>query len=71
MTPGPYTVGPRTSLAKVARSMAKAKYGSAIVMDRGRIVGIFTATDALEALAGLIRGERPAGRTFVRPRDRE
>ena len=65
MTPGPFTVGPRTSLANVARSMAKAKYGSAIVVDRGRIVGIFTTTDALDALAGLLgpgrlRGPRAA-----------
>jgi acetoin utilization protein AcuB len=58
MTPGPYAVGPRTSLAKVARSMAKAKYGSAIVMDRGRVVGIFTATDALDALAALLGPRR-------------
>jgi acetoin utilization protein AcuB len=58
MTPEPFTVGPRTSLASVARSMAGSKYGSAIVVDRGRITGIFTTTDALEVLATLLQPRR-------------
>ncbi len=51
MTPEPYCVGPRASLRKVAAEMAAKKLGSAIVMQRGRVVGIFTTNDALRALA--------------------
>jgi len=51
MTPTAYTVGPRTSLEKVARKMAKDRLGSAVVVANGRVVGIFTATDALKLIA--------------------
>jgi acetoin utilization protein AcuB len=44
-------VGPRTSLAKVAATMAEHKYGSAVVMEKNRVVGMFTTVDALRALA--------------------
>ncbi len=62
MTPEPFTVGPGASLLRVARSMARGKYGSAIVMERGRVVGIFTTTDALDALAGLLESALTRGR---------
>lgn len=58
MTPDPYTVAPGASLLAVARSMAKGKYGSAVVVERGRVVGIFTTTDALDALAALVHRPR-------------
>jgi CBS domain-containing protein len=48
----PYCVSPGTSLAVVARHMAKKKYGCVVVTDTaGKIVGIFTAVDALEFIA--------------------
>jgi acetoin utilization protein AcuB len=53
MTPEPYTVGPRASVARVARDMARTRHGSAVVMERGKVVGIFTTTDALALLARL------------------
>jgi acetoin utilization protein AcuB len=49
-----FAVSPDTPLAEVARRMAKLKYGSAVVMERGKVVGIFTATDALKALDFLL-----------------
>lgn len=53
-----YTVAPDTSLDSVALDMAKRKYGSAIVNDwEGKIYGIFTTTDALNALVEVLRGE--------------
>jgi acetoin utilization protein AcuB len=58
MTPDPYTVAPGASLLTVARSMAKSKHGSAVVVKGGRVVGIFTTTDALDALAALVRRPR-------------
>src|SRR5262245_36653672 len=37
MTPVPYTVSPRSTLSKVASEMAAHKYGSAVVLDKGRV----------------------------------
>ena len=51
MTGTPYTVGPEAPLLEVARTMAAHKYGAAIVTAKGAVVGIFTTTDALRALA--------------------
>lgn len=51
MTPDVYTTGPDESLRDVARVMAERKYGCAVVMERGRVLGIFTVTDALRHLA--------------------
>ena len=33
--------------------MAANRYGCAVVIERGRVIGIFTATDALRALGVL------------------
>ncbi len=58
MTREAFTVGPRASLVRVARHMAERKHGSAVVVERGRVVGIFTTTDALDALAVLLQPRR-------------
>ncbi len=50
MSPDPYTVAPETPLEEVAREMAERKYGSAVVVSRGKVVGVFTTVDALRAL---------------------
>jgi acetoin utilization protein AcuB len=50
MTPDPFTATPETSLVKVAEEMAEHKYGSAVVVSRGKVVGVFTTVDALRAL---------------------
>lgn len=50
----PYTVSPGASLREVAQTMAENKYGSAIVVDGGEVVGVFTTTDALRALAAIL-----------------
>jgi CBS domain-containing protein len=46
-----YAVAPGDLVADVASTMGERKYGCAIVVDRGHVVGIFTATDALALLA--------------------
>ena len=51
MTKDPYVTFPYTPLSDVAHAMASLKYGAAIVIDRGSVVGVFTTTDALRALA--------------------
>ena len=47
-----YAVPPDAPLEDVAASMAANRYGCAVVIECGRVIGIFTATDALRVLAG-------------------
>jgi acetoin utilization protein AcuB len=54
MTTDTYTVGPHTSVRKIAEEMATHRYGSAVVVDGEAIVGIFTTTDALAVLHGVL-----------------
>jgi acetoin utilization protein AcuB len=54
MTTSPWSVAPDAPLDAVVAEMAEKKYGSALVVDNGRVVGIFTAIDALEAFAELL-----------------
>lgn len=49
-----YTVGPQSPLDEVAKEMARGKFGSAVVVDHEKVVGIFTAVDAMDALAKLL-----------------
>lgn len=55
MTPGVYTTTPDARLRDVARVMAAERYGSAIVMEDGHILGIFTATDAFRHIVSALR----------------
>lgn len=57
MSPVPFTCGPNAHVEAVAREMAAHHYGSAVVVDRehpNHIVGVFTTTDALRALAEIL-----------------
>jgi acetoin utilization protein AcuB len=58
MSAEPIAVGPDAALDEVAEQMAERKHGSAVVVDRGAVVGIFTTTDALRALVALLRRSR-------------
>jgi acetoin utilization protein AcuB len=52
------TVTPQTKLFEVALRMSQEKIGSALVMEPGgEYMGIFTATDALNALVEVLRGD--------------
>ena len=57
MSPEPYVVVPSAELAEVADAMARQRYGAAVIIDRGNVVGVFTAVDALRAIAET-RGRR-------------
>jgi acetoin utilization protein AcuB len=50
-----YSVEPSTGLAEVLSSMAELHIGSALVCESGKIVGIFTATDACRCFAEHLR----------------
>ena len=58
------TVDPMLSLDEVAEQMLARRVGSALVMDGGFIVGIFTATDAVRFLCDWFgpdaRSDKPA-----------
>lgn len=54
MSSDAYAVAPDAPLEDVAAAMAENRYGCAVVIERGRVIGIFTATDALRVLAGRI-----------------
>jgi acetoin utilization protein AcuB len=56
MTQSVYTVSPEASLDEVVSTMAEHKYGSAIVVDNGKVVGVFTTIDAMSAFAELLHG---------------
>lgn len=51
-----YSVRPDAPLDEVVREMASKKYGSAVVEQNGKIVGMFTTVDACRALAELLHG---------------
>lgn len=55
MTEHPFIVTADTPLDEVADIMASKKYGSAIVVGREGVEGIFTTTDACRALAGFLQ----------------
>lgn len=55
-TPDPYVVSPDKPLADVCREMEARHYGSALVCEGDKLVGIFTWIDALKALNQMLAG---------------
>lgn len=51
---GPFTVSPQAPLTEVCAEMAAHKYGSVLVVDNHKLVGIFTWVDALKAFQKLM-----------------
>ena len=51
MTSEVFTAAPGDLVANVARTMGERKYGCAVVVDRGHVVGIFTTSDVCALLA--------------------
>jgi acetoin utilization protein AcuB len=58
MTEGPITVAPETPVTDAARLLLERKIGALPVHDGDAIVGIFTTSDALDALLALVDGPR-------------
>ena len=52
MAPDPWVTAPFTPLAEVAAEMTKRREDAVVVVDAGRVVGLFTSVDALRAIAG-------------------
>jgi acetoin utilization protein AcuB len=55
MVPQPYEVTPEAPLAEVVATLLERRIGSAIVVEEGVVVGVFTTVDALRALADLLQ----------------
>lgn len=51
-----YGVAPEAPLDEVAAEMASKKYGSAVVVQSRKVVGILTTVDVCSALSSLLRG---------------
>ena len=49
-----YAVAPETPLDEVVAEMGARKYGSAVVMQNGKVVGIFTTVDVCRVFADLL-----------------
>ena len=58
MTENPITVAPETPVTVAARLLLESRIGALPVRDDDAIVGIFTISDALEALLALVEVER-------------
>lgn len=71
MTQEPYVVAPDTPLDEVLSTMAETKYGSAVIAQHGKVVGIFTTVDACRVLADLLQAPfaevLPAGEVLTLP----
>jgi acetoin utilization protein AcuB len=52
-----YEVDADTGLDVVAEMLTEYNYGSAVVLERGELVGIFTTNDASRALADLLHAQ--------------
>ena len=50
-----YSIGPETPLDVVVATMGEHKYGSAVIMQNDKVVGIFTTVDVCRALAELLQ----------------
>ncbi len=55
MSPDAYSVSPEANLEEVVAEMAEHKYGAAVVIDNKKVVGIFTAIDALKVLSDVLK----------------
>jgi acetoin utilization protein AcuB len=66
MTPSPYTVSRTTPLRVATRRMLKKRIGSAVVVENRRVIGVFTLTDALQALTDLLQPKPARARASSR-----
>lgn len=53
-TPNPYVCTPHTPLAQAVRVLVEHKFGAALVMEDGHLLGILTVIDAMQALLAVL-----------------
>lgn len=54
-TPNPYVCTPDTPLVQAVQVLIEHKFGAALVMEGGELLGMFTVIDAMQALVALLR----------------
>jgi CBS domain-containing protein len=59
MTTDTYAVAPDAAIGTVTQHMARHRYGCAVILERGKVAGVFTATDALRLVSALAPPARP------------
>jgi acetoin utilization protein AcuB len=57
MVPHPYIVDPSTPLQDVVAVMHERKLGTAVIMEKGEMRGIFSVIDALAALTMMLKAQ--------------
>jgi acetoin utilization protein AcuB len=60
-----YTVSPEEAIDVAAREMSRRKDGAALVVSRGKVVGVFTSVDALHALSDALTDSLPESMRFA------
>jgi acetoin utilization protein AcuB len=58
MVPHPYIVPSTTPLIDVCTTMLERKLGTAVIMDNGKLLGIFSVVDALAQLVAMLGHDR-------------
>lgn len=54
-SPNPYVCAPDTPLEQAVQVLIDHKFGAALVMENGELLGVFTVIDALQALVAVLR----------------
>lgn len=68
-----YSAPPDAPLDEVVHEMAQHKYGCVVIVDHGKVVGVFTTTDAAETLSRILvthameEASRPSAAGAARP----
>jgi len=70
MSRTPLTTDPMDPVEEAARTMREKKIGCLPVVDGGRLIGIITGLDLLDALMRMTGADKPSGRLEVRLPDR-
>jgi acetoin utilization protein AcuB len=60
-SPNPFVCGPDAPLEQVTQVLIDHKFGAALVMENGALLGMFTVIDALQALVAVLRRDATQG----------
>ncbi len=67
MARDPLAVAPEDTIGEAAQKMVERGVGSAVVLDYGRLIGIFTERDMLRAVADRVHSSEARAREWMTP----